>query len=246
MRMSGMARRSLGRLLFVVALAVGIVAGAFLNRWPTWSVTRHAYCTLCALHREDSERTPILGRHRTETEHGGILHELLAGPVGNHQHVWSTAAYVPPTYPTPKLGSRDAFIQAVSEAEVHELEALEENPHMIAILDEAMRNDRARTLRFLQKVLDPQAFVPKDAITLLDRKGSWEERWAIVDAFFAAYHCDVTDISASCRLRAGSTDLLVLVRTVTSDVSGGIDWKTWQRSATTASPPTYAAVTLND
>jgi hypothetical protein len=232
--------------LIVLAVVSGVVAGAFLNRWPTWTTTRHAFCTLCALHREETERTPVLGRHRTQAERGGILHELLAGAVGNHQHVWSTLAYVPPTYPTPKLSSRDAFTQAVAEAKVHDLEALESNPHTIAILDEAMRNDRGRTLRFLQKVLDPQAYVPTEAIALLDRKGTWEERWAVVDAFFAAYHCDVTDISASCRLRAGSTDLLVLVRTVTSDVSGGIDWRSWQRSAATASPPTYAAVTLND
>ncbi|MGZ3420469.1 MAG: hypothetical protein ACXWUG_14920 [Polyangiales bacterium] len=242
-----MARPWLSRLVVALAVVFGVVAGAFLNRWPTWSTTRHSFCTLCALHREDAERTPILGRHRTQGERGGILHELLASPVGNHQHVWSTPAYVFPTYPTPKLLPRDAFTQAVAEAEVHDLEALESNPHAIAILDEAMRNDRGRTLRFLQKVLDPQAYVPIEAIGLLDRKGTWEERWAVVDAFFGAYHCDVTDTSASCRLRAGSTDLLVLVRTATSDHSGGIDWKTWTKVATTSgAPATYAAVTLND
>lgn len=237
------------RFAVVLALALGVVVGALLNRWPSWATNRHAYCTMCAAHHEGVERTPVLGRHRSETTRNGILARLLQPTVGEHGHVWSVAAYVAPTNPPPKLNSHDAFQQTVLEAEVRDLESLEESPHAIAILDEAMRNDRARTVRFIQRLLDPTAFVPVDAIGLLDRAGTWEERWAIVDAFFDAYHCDATDVSASCRLRAGSTDLLVLVRTTTSVHSGGVDWTHWVPTGMTAppgatTPQTYAAVTV--
>lgn len=241
------ARRLVHPLLFAVALAVGVVAGAFANRWPAWGTTRQTYCTLCAMHREEIERTPLLGRHRAESTRAGVLHELLAPGVGAHAHVYGPPAFVAPTSPTPKLDARAAFAQAVAEAELHDLEALEATPHAIALLDEAMRNDRARTVKFVQMLLDPTAFVPVEAIGLLDRKGSWEERWAVVDAFFGAYRCDVTELSASCRLRAGTTDLLVLVRTATTVHAGGIDWAHWTATAPSGTTPqTYAAVTLND
>ncbi len=248
-----MPRANLIRAL-VLTLAVfgGVVAGALLNRWPAWSTTRHAYCTLCGAHHEESERTPVLGRHRAESTRAGILAKLLGPAIGEHGHAWSTAAYVAPTNPPPKLGSREAFTQVVTEAKVRELELLEDSPHAIAILDEAMRNDRPRAVRFIQKLLDAQAYFPLEAIGLLDRPSqTWEERWHIVDAFVGAYHCDVTEVSASCRMRAGSTDLLVLVRTTTSVHSGGVDWAHWVPSGMkpppgASSPQTYAAVTMSD
>jgi hypothetical protein len=242
----------LRRLLLVVAVAVGIAAGSILNRWPNWSTARHAYCTICGAHNEETERNPLLGRYKFANQRSGILAKLLVPAVGDHAHAWTASAYVAPTNPPPKLGSRDAFQQVVLEAEVRELEQLEDSPHAIALLDEAMRNDRTRAIRFIQKLLDPQAYFPIDAIGLLDRPSqSWEERWHVVDAFLDAYHCDVTEVSASCRMRAGSTDLLVLVRTTTSVHSGGVDWTHWVPAgmkpppgATT--PQTYAAVTLQD
>jgi hypothetical protein len=246
-------RRTLLRTV-VISLAVflGMVAGAFLNRWPAWGTTRHAYCTMCGVHNEESERTPVLGRHRQQSMRAGILAKLIAPVVGDHGHAWSIAAYVAPTNPPPKLGSREAFTQVVAEAEVRELELLEDSPHAIALLDEAMRNDKPRAVKFIQKLLDPQAYLPVEAIGLLDRPSqSWEERWQVVDAFLNAYHCDVTEVSASCRMRAGSTDLLVLVRTTTSVHSGGVDWTHWVPPGMKAppggtSPQTYAAVTLSD
>lgn len=238
-------------LVLTLALCIGLVAGAFFNRWPAWGVTRHAYCTMCGAHNESSERTPLLGRHTQQAIRTGIVAKLLTPMVGEHGHVWTTAAYVAPTNPPPKLGSREAFTQTVTEAEIRDLEVLEDSPHAIAVLDEAMRNDRARTLRFMSKLLDPQAYLPIEAIGLLDRKESWEERWQVVDAFLDAYHCDVTEVSASCRMRAGSTDLLVLVRTTTSVHTGGIDWTHWVPPGMKAppggtSPQTYAAVTMSD
>lgn len=251
--MSPERRRALLRnFVLAVALSIGVVAGAFLNRWPAWGTTRASYCSMCGMHSEDIERTPVLGRHRSSSTRVGILARLLGPAVGDHGHVWTTAAFIAPTNPPPKLGSREAFTQVVSEAEVRDLELLEDSPHAIALLDEAMRNDRPRALRFVQKLLDPQAYFPIEAIGLLDRPAqSWDERWRVVDAFLDAYHCDVTEVSASCRMRAGSTDLLVVVRTTSSVHSGGIDWTHWVPSgmkpppgATT--PQTYAAVTMQD
>ena len=249
-------RLLLRNFLLCLSLAIGVVAGAFLNRWPAWGTTRHSYCSICGVHNEESERTPVLGRHRQSSTRVGILSHLL-GPAlmatgGEHGHVWITPAYVAPTNPPPKLGSREAFTQVVSEAEVRDLELLEDSPHAVALLDEAMVNDRTRTVRFVQKLLDPGAFLPIEAIGLLDRpQQSWEERWRVVDAFLDAYHCDVTEVSASCRMRAGSTDLLVLVRTTTSVHSGGVDWTHWVPAGMKAppgatTPQTYAAVTMQD
>lgn len=246
-------RRALVRYLVLsVALSIGLVCGAFLNRWPAWSVSRHAYCTICGAHNEETEKTPLLGRHRQQSTRSGILAKMLVGALGDHGHAWSTPAYVAPTNPPPKLGSREAFTQVVAESEVRELELLEDSPHAIAVLDEAMRNDRTRTVRFIQRLLDPQAYLPIEAIGLLDRPSqTWEERWHVVDAFLDAYHCDVTEVSASCRMRAGSTDLLVLVRTTTSVHTGGVDWTHWVPPGMKAppgatTPQTYAAVTMSD
>lgn len=245
-------KKLLRTLVISLAVFLGMVAGAFLNRWPAWATTRHAYCTMCGVHSEETERTPVLGRHRQQSTRAGILAKLLGPAIGDHGHAWSAPAYVAPTNPPPKLGSREAFTQVVAEAEVRELELLEDSPHAIALLDEAMRNDRNRATRFVQKLLDPQAYFPIEAIGLLDRPSqSWEERWQVVDAFINAYHCDVTEVSASCRMRAGPTDLLVLVRTTTSVHSGGVDWTHWvpvgmKPPPGATAPQTYAAVTLSD
>lgn len=246
-------RRNLIRSFVIgVSVAVGVAAGAMANRWPAWGTTRHAFCTTCGMHSEESERTPLLGRYRTSSTRAGILAKLMQPAVGDHAHVWTTAAYVAPTNPPPKLGSREAFTRVVTEAEVRELELLEESPHTIALLDQALRDDRPRTIRFVQKLLDPAAYFPIEALGLLDRPAqSWDERWRVVDAFLDAYHCDVTEVSASCRMRAGSTDLLVLVRTTTSVHTGGVDWTHWVPSGMkpppgAMTPQNYAAVTMQD
>lgn len=219
----------------VVTLFVGLFVAALVL--PRTVTTRSTYCIQCALHVEETERTSPLWFHglplerlfvtHVRVERGGVLHRLLAPEVGAHAHVFvDPAAYVPPTSPR-KLPPPDDFQQAVVVAEVTDLEQLESSPHLLALLDEAMHDDPARTLVFVHRILDPRANVGAATIGLFDRGAPWPVRWQVVDGFFDVYRCNASDTSVSCHMTAETTDLLVFARTATSLHEGGIDYRRW-------------------
>ena len=249
-RFANLSVRARLRIAAVFALTLGVGLGVALHFVPENIATRRTHCTVCALHHEETESETVFGKHVTRSDREAVLNKLLSSAVGDHEHAWMTpAAFVPPTTPAKKLDAAGEFQQAVAEAEVRDLELLEESPHLLALLDEAMRNDQARTLKLVQTILDPKAFVPVEAIALLDRPTSWENRWAVVDAFLDVYHCNANEVAVSCRMRQGPTDLLVLARTANSVATGSIDWQHWVPEGMTAPPgknalpPSYAAVT---
>jgi hypothetical protein len=223
--------------LLGAALVVCLLIAAQLL--PGRIVTRDTYCTVCALHAQESERTSLLHvhgmpldrwfHHVEREERRAVLFKLLSPAVGPHEHRWlSPAAFVPPTNPMRVLEAPDDFLQAIALAEVSELEQLEQSPHLLAVLDEAMRDDRERAVRFIHRILDPRAYLGMEAIGLLDREGvPWEERWSIADAFLETYRCSANDTEVTCRMRVGPTDLIVVARTATAVHAGTIDWPRW-------------------
>ena len=248
------------RLVAGLAFVFGALVGVIMHWMPQRTTTRHSFCTLCALHRIETEQEPIVrvrglpGEEwlvkRASVTRGGVLHRLVAPAVGEHRHAWlDPAPYVAPTNPPKRLEPPADFQQAIASDELSDLDRLEESPHLIALLDEAMRNDHERTLHLVQRILDPQAHVGVDAIALLDRPTRWENRWAVIDAFFDVYRCSGNDVSVSCRMRLGSTDLIVLARTAVSLHAGGIDWAHWVPPGMNAPPgeasPTSFAVVTN-
>lgn len=246
--------------------AAGVVLGLFLafvvHVLPVRVATRHVYCTLCALHSIETEEASLFHFRgmpfesaflkTTTVQRGGVLHQLISPAVGEHRHAWiDPAPLVPPTNLTNKLEPAGDFQQAVAQAEVDDLERLEESPHLVALLDQAMHDDRARTLQLVQKTLDPSAHVGIDAIALLDRPTTWPNRWAVVESFFELYRCTANDVSVSCRMHVGTTDLIVLARTASSVHTGGIDWTHWVPEGMNPPPgepfsnPTSFAVVTN-
>ncbi|MEO7097112.1 MAG: hypothetical protein ABI175_27880 [Polyangiales bacterium] len=227
--------RHLAALVAVLVVSLGLVAHLLGGR----VTTRDTYCTVCALHATETERTSLLHVHGMpldgwfhevkRDERRAVLHKLLAPAVGAHEHRWMTpAAFVPPTSPMHALEAPDDFLQAVALAEVSDLEQLEQSPHLLAVLDEAMRDDRERAVRFIQRILDPRAYLGMEAIGLLDRDAaSWDERWSIADAFLETYRCSANDTEVTCRMHAGATDLIVLARTATAVHGGTVDWPRW-------------------
>src|SRR5262249_47566604 len=158
------------RIVGVAGLVLGVLLAVIVHVLPTRLSTRHAYCTLCAVHSIETEEASLfhfsgmpfesLFVRRSTVTRGGVLHRLLSTAVGEHRHVWiDPAPFVPPTNPARKLQPPADFQQAVAEAEVNELERLEESPHLVSLLDQAMHDDRARTLRLAQRILDPAAHV---------------------------------------------------------------------------------------
>jgi hypothetical protein len=250
------------RIVGVVSLLAGVLLTLLLRAMPSRISTRHAYCTLCAMHSIETEEASLfhfdgmplesLFVKRSTITRGGVLHRLLSPAMGEHRHVWiDPAPFVPPTNPARKLQPPADFQQSVAEAEVSELERLEESPHLVSLLDQAMHDDRARALRLVQKILDPAAHVGVDAIGLLDRTTPWENRWMVVESFFELYRCSANDVSVSCRMHVGTTDLIVLARTAGSVQTGGIDWSHWVPEGMAPPPgdpnghPTSFAVVTN-
>ena len=224
------------RLTATIALLFGIALGTLLHWVPVRVATRHTYCTICALHSEETEEDSLIfGRTVTTRTRPSAVHNLISSRAGAHKHQWMTpAAIVPPSSPS-RRGSADAeFAQALAQAEVSDLEALESSPHLVALLDEASRDDADRALQLVQRILDPHAYVGIDAVSLIDRDAPWSERWHVVDAFFELYRCNATDASVTCRMHVGSTDLMLLARTAESVHTGSVDWPHW-------SPPTLSA-----
>ena len=247
-------------LVLLVAALVGTLA-LVAQLLPGRVATRDTHCIVCALHVVETERTSLLHVHGMPVdswfhevkrdERRAVIYKLLSPAVGAHEHQWmSPAAWVPPTNPMRALDAPYDLLQAIALAEVSDLEQLEQSPHLLAVLDEAMRDDRERTVRFISRILDPRAHVGMEVIGLLDRDGvTWEERWAIADAFFETYRCSANDTEVTCRMRVGATDLIVLARTATAVHSGNIDWPRWlpeghaQPSTTSAGKKSAATVT---
>jgi hypothetical protein len=255
-------RRFRSRHLALLACGLVVVLAVVAQLLPGRITTRDTYCTVCALHVVETERTSLLHVHGMpldrwfhevkREERRAVLFKLLAPATGTHEHQWMTpAAFVPPTNPMRSLEAPYDFLQAVALAEVSDLEQLEQSPHLLAVLDEAMRDDRERAVRFIHRILDPRAYLGMEAIGLLDRDGTpWDERWAIADAFLETYRCSANDTEVTCRMRSGATDLLVLARTATAVHVGAIDWPRWlpeHRSApkTTSGGKKLAAAVTN-
>jgi hypothetical protein len=237
--------RAAVRLVALAAMVVGATLAFVLQVLPLRVATRATYCTVCALHRETTEqRSPLHFRgmpfeswfsRTTTVDRGGVLHKLLAPAVGDHPHAFvEPAAWVPPTNVTPNVAAEGALAQVLAEDEVHDLAALEESPHLLALLDTAMHEDRERAVRLAHRVLDPKLHLPSAAIALLDRGGAWDARFRVVDAFLARWQCTSDDSAATCTMPAGAAELIVLARTPTSTHAGTIDWPRWSPpSATT-------------
>src|SRR3954463_10738560 len=103
-------RRVRRRHVVVLAAVVTVALALTAHLLPGRITTRETYCTVCALHVVETERTSLLHVHGMpldgwfhqvkREEQRAVLHELLATAVGAHEHRWMTpAAFVPPTNP---------------------------------------------------------------------------------------------------------------------------------------------------
>lgn len=161
--------------------AAGFVVAALLHNYPKDQATRHRYCRICAEYEETYREGVILGG-RTETSllSGGPLRRLLAPSVGEHEHHYTEWATIHPTFGVP-----------VEHPEVAErirvIRELEQDPHAISALAQAMRHDEARTIRLMQRLIDPDEGLSMGVISPLGQDAlRWDERWARVEKQLAA------------------------------------------------------------
>jgi hypothetical protein len=156
--------------------AAGFVVAALLHNYPKDQVTRHRYCQLCAEYEETYREGVILGAHTgNKSRFGGPLRRLLAQSVGEHEHRYTEWATIFPTFGVPAEHPEIADrIRGIRE--------LDESPQAISALEQAMRQDEARTTRLIQRLIDPAEGLSLDVISPLTRNElSWDERWAQVE-----------------------------------------------------------------
>lgn len=156
--------------------AAGFVVATLLHSHPKDEVTRHRYCQLCAEYEETYHEGVILGaRTESKSRFGGPLRRLLAQSVGEHEHRYTEWATIFPTFGVPNEHPEVA-------ERIRGIRELEASPHAISALEQAMRQDEARTTRLIQRLLDPAEGLSLAVIAPLGRDElGWDERWAAVE-----------------------------------------------------------------
>lgn len=161
--------------------AAGFVVAALLHNYPKDQVTRHRYCLVCAEYEETYREGVVLGaREENKSRFGGPLHRLLAPAVGEHEHRYTEWATIFPTFGVPEQHP------AIAER-IRAIRELDDSPQAISALEQAMRNDQARTIRLIQRLIDPaEALSLTVLMPLQNHQLGWDERWARVDASLAS------------------------------------------------------------
>lgn len=165
----------------VGGFAAGFVVASLLHNYPKDQVTRHRHCTVCAA-REETYREGVIMGARQESKSGsfGPLARLLREAVGEHEHRYTEWATIFPTHGVPEEHPEIA-------AQVLQLRDIEDNPHVISALEQALHQDRDRTVKLLQRLYDPAQKTPFAALKELTQdEVPWPERWARIDATLAA------------------------------------------------------------
>jgi hypothetical protein len=156
--------------------AAGFVGAMLLHSYPKDVVTRHRYCLVCAEYEETYRESVILGaRTDSKSRFGGPLQRLLAPAVGEHEHRYTEWATIFPTFGVPEEHPEIAEkIRAIRE--------LDESPQAISALEQAMRQDPQRTIRLIQRLIDPAEGLSITVIMpLQNHQLGWDERWARVE-----------------------------------------------------------------
>ncbi len=175
---------STGRRAFLGTIggfAAGFIVAALLHAYPKDQVTRHRYCQLCAEYEETYREGVILGaRTENKSRFGGPLQRLLAPSIGEHEHRYTEWATIFPTFGVP-----DEHPEVAER--IRGIRELEEDPHAISALEQAMRQDEARATRLIQRLIDPAEKLSMTVIMPLERNElSWDERWGQVEKNLAA------------------------------------------------------------
>ncbi len=157
-----------------IGAVVGFVVALLLHNYPKDVVTRHRYCLVCAEYEESHREGAILGAaHGEKHSFGGPVRNLLAPAVGEHEHRYTEWTTIHPTFGVPAEHPEIAErVRAIAE--------IESSPQLVSVLDQAMRNDRERTVSLLQRTIDPAVALPLSVIAQLDVDAPWPERWATV------------------------------------------------------------------
>jgi hypothetical protein len=161
--------------------AAGFVVATLLHNYPKDVVTRCRYCQLCAEYEETYREGVILGaRTENKSRFGGPLQRLLAQSVGEHEHRYTEWATIFPTFGVP-----DEHPEVAER--IRGIRELEDDPHAISALEQAMRQDEERTTRLIQRLIDPAEGLSMTVISPLERNTlSWDDRWAQVEQKLAA------------------------------------------------------------
>lgn len=159
----------------ISGLVVGGLVATLLHNYPKDVTTRHRYCQVCAAYEQTYHEGVILGARQDHmVDMTGPIGQLLREPVGEHAHRYTEWTTIFPTFGVPPENPELA-------RKVADLRALEDAPFVISGLAQAMRADKDRTVKLLQRILDPNGPSP-GALIPLERPGTLEENLAKAEA----------------------------------------------------------------
>ena len=220
--------RTIGALLAGIVIGGGATALGY--NYPKGEVTEQTYCKSCGAVRFESHENQFLGRRRSSGTKSGMLASMMDS--GQHQHEWAEPnAYVFPTFPQPTLPPAEQLREKLVGERLQAIDEIEHSPDTLVLLREAIKNDDKRARGFVHRLLDAEKPIPVSAIaTLLERDRPWADRWADVDAFYAAYKCDTNETLVRCHLPIKGQEQTVIERTPTGgNLEGGVI-EEWLRS----------------
>ena len=191
--------------MFGIGLVVGLAAGgttvALLHNYPKSVTVVQSYCVECGVFTQHAKEHVVLGAVQSSRTWRGMLATLVSTGPANHEHHWVEPwAHVFPSDQGPPLGTDAALQDALLRAQLRELETFDHTPQYIVVLSDALQQDKQKAAAFMARILDLKNHYPAAVVELLRRDGSWEERWAAVDAFAKAHRCIESPQAVQCTL----------------------------------------------
>jgi hypothetical protein len=164
----------------LVGVIVGFVVTTLLHNYPKREVTRHRYCRVCAEYEETYREGVILGaRTASKKMFHGPLGRLMKEAADQHEHRFTDWATIFPTHGVELEHPEIA-------AKIQEMQMMDNDPHLIATVEQAMRNDRKRALTLMQRIIDPTGGVTAAVVIPWASEMHWDVWWSRVDDAIAA------------------------------------------------------------
>ena len=223
-----------GFFIFLIGLVCGIGGGWLLHNYPDAITTEGTYCRLSGARLTVTTTETYMGGKETNVTTPGALAKMMFEFNGDHPYDWVLPpTYLPPTRPEPALHQNQDFRNELLKHKLRDIEYLNHWPEGLAILYGAMENNSFRAVNLVQHILDDQNYMDVNVLRILDRPGTWADRWSALDAFMAAYKCNIDTDSIRCTVTSdGKEKVLFLLKNAAVE-NMSIDWSAWPTKAAT-------------
>jgi len=232
-----------GFFIFLIGLTAGVGGGWVMHHYPDIITTEGTYCRLSGARMIVTKTGTYMGSDETTQILPGPLGKMMFEFNGDHPYEWILPrTYLPPTRPEPELQHNQDLRNELLKHKLRDLEYLNHWPRGLSILYAAMENNSYRAVTFVQKILEEHNYLDVNVLLILDRPGSWQDRWADLDTFLNAYRCEMNTDSVRCTVTWKDQEQVLFLLEGAAVENTSIDWQHWPNEPKAAEGETKETV----